>query len=465
MDTIQPFDLEAQSLQIQQKRKLAEAFQKQSTVAPQGQMVSGHYIGPGAGNIMNQVLAAYLGKRSQDSADVAQMNYGNEYRKQMSQGLNDYLSTRNGTPGQTMSDDQADALMNGDQALQLTEPVRADPRKAITAAMTSRIPELQKIGQMDFPNLVKQDQGELKELNGTLWRIFPDGSKQPAMIADARNAQVVNGKLINNTGGTVADARDQFNPVGELAHPPGGPAIYGATEKNTGKVEFAPGGSTFNADTTGNKDALAQAGKVMQESKAQYAAGRQSIADAQQIMTLAKDPSVSTGFLAGPISGLRAAGARLGFGNDDNGAAKTQALVASLAKRTLAAGQEMKGSFSDKDIQFLGAVSEGKIDLTPEVLQHAAGLSIAAGHNAMMDAQQQHYGAESVTGAGEISKLYPISPVADHTMSPDQFEETAPGRYRYKSPLLGYGSQTSTTKGTAANPMSYAEYMASQGKR
>lgn len=447
MDPTQSFDLETQNLQIQQKRALADALTKQSQTVPTGQMVSGHYVAPSKLSYMNQILGAYLGKRAQDSANADTANYGQNYRSQLASGLNDYLNTRSGTPGQVMNDSQASDLMNNDQAPgPLADPVAADTRKAITNAMTSRVPELQKIGQMDFANLLKKGNPETKEINGQLVSYDPlDPNSKPRTLGDYRSPMSVNGQLVAPAGGpAVGDYRDRFGPVSEVAHPANGPAIYGQTQPDTGEVHFAPGGSTFNPDKTGNVEALQQAGKVLDSTRTQYIASSGAFNDAKQIMTLAKDPAVATGFLAGPQAGLQAITAKLGFGNDPSAAAKTQALVASLAKRTLAAGQEMKGSFSDRDVQFLGAVAEGKIDLDPGVLQHAAGLSMAAAHNSMMNAQEQHSQAGTVTGAGEISKLYQIPPVDTHTMPSEMFESTGSDRYRYKSPLLGYGQSTSS---------------------
>ena len=108
-----------------------------------------------------------------------------------------------------------------------------------------------------------------------------------------------------------------------------------------------------------------------------------------------------------------------------------------MAKDTLEASKKLKGAISDKEKPFLEDASAGRISWTPEALQHLAGITIAASHNAMLNAAQQHSGARSVTGADEISKLYPLPPFS-YGMDPDMFPETQFGRVRYQG---AYSSQ------------------------
>lgn len=456
------FDFEVQNQAIARRQALAQALQTRAMKPMEGSMVSGRYVGPGWGGALASLTAAGLGGVMQRQGEADQTKANALYRDQLGKGLQTYLDKRSGKPGDVLNDAQAGALMDGDQApAPLAEPVQADPRAAMLGAMTSRMPELQKIGQMDFANSLTANTPKLENVNGVLVSVPANGSAPPKVLGDYRNAQVVNQKLVGPTGQVISDQRDKYGPVGAVAQPSGGPAIYGQTQADTGEVKFAPGGSTFSPDKTGNIEALQQTGKVLEGTRTAYLASADAIRQAQQIMTLSKDPQVNTGFAAGITTGLQGLGAKLGITGPD-APAKTQALVADLSKRTLDAGQQMKGSFSDSDIQFLKAVSAGSIDLTPQVLQHVAGLSVAAGHNAMLEAHRQHSAAEQVTGAGQLAQLYSMPVVGDHTLD-DSFPEIegTNGRVRYKSPLLE-GSSTagpaSAPKGTAGNPMTYEEY-------
>lgn len=460
-DVTMPFDLEAQNQQIAQKRALQQALAARSLQAPQGQMVSGHYIAPGISGLIGQLGEAAVSRFAGGQADAAQNDYAQNYSKQLSAGLKSYLDTRDGTPGQTMSDSQASNLMNNDVAPTLADPVQANPREAIVRAMASRLPELQRVGQMDFASLLKQQTPEVKDINGQLVRVVPT-TGEVKTLGDYRTPVSVNGQLVKPDGsGIVGDYRDKYGPVTAVAQPSGGPAIYGQTQSGTGEVKFAPGGSTFSPDKTGNIEALQQAGKVLDSSRTNFNNAANNLVTAQRMLQLSKDPEVNTGFGASAVTGLQALGAKLGM-NPSEAVGKTQALMSGLAQRTLDAGEGMKGSFSDSDIVFLKSVANGKIDLTPEVLQHAAGLSVMAAHNQILDAMQQHAGAASVTGADQIAKLYPLAPIGPYRLDPSMFpeKEGANGRVSFNSPLFAAPSPAAP-KGSAANPMTYEEYLQS----
>ena len=405
------FDFEVQNQQIARKRALSEALTKQAMETPQGQMVSGHYVGPGWAGILAPLTKAAIGGYNDKAAGEQQANYNTEYRKQLSEGLNNYLTTRNGAPGGTLSDAQAGNLLNNDQAppaSAMTEPVQADPRKAITTAMTSRIPELQAIGKADFGTLSKGEQGELKEVNGVLMRVYPNNKVQT--LADNRNPLVVNQRLVAANGQQVGDYRDKYGEVEPVARPPNQAPIYGQRQPDTGEVKFAPGGSTFAPTNLGNKKALDDAGDVMKASREQVIQGKTALDNAQQLYGLAKDPEVIAGAAAGPSGVLAAFGAKLGITGPD-AAAKTQIMLGLQAKQTLQASKDLKGAISDKEKPFLEAASAGQINWTPEALQHLAGLTMATAHNAILTGTQQHQSAGTVTGAEEISKLYPMPPI------------------------------------------------------
>ena len=463
-DMTMPFDLEVQNQDLERKRALAQALMGRALgPQPQGQMVSGHYVAPGIGSAIAQIGTAMLGNYANDKANSAQSELAGQRQKQLTEGLNSYLDTRSGKPGQTMSTAQASDLMNNDQAPQLAEPVAADPRKAIVTAMASRMPELQAIGKADFAALNKQQQGEVKDINGQAVLTFTDG-RPSQLLGDYRSPMAVNSQLVapgipadGAKPKVLGDYRDKFGPVGAVAQPPGQPAIYGQTQPDTGEVKFAPGGSTFSPDKTGNLEALQGAGKVLGSAREQFMEAKTGLAEAQRILQLSQDPSVTTGFAASPTVGLQSLTAKLGFGGSD-GLAKTQELVAGLSRRTLEAGKLMKGSFSDKDIAFLKDVEAGKIELTPTVLQHAAGLSVMSQHNAMLTAREQHNSARTVTGADEIAKLYPLPPFGSHSLDESMFPASDDsGRVGFNSPLFSGGA--AAKKGTAQNPMTYEEYM------
>ena len=481
-DAFAPFDIDAQNQAIARQRMLADALTQRGLQPPQGQMVSGRFVAPGWGSYAGQIANAVAGNVLSDKVTAAQLNLGQNYSKKLGEGLQTYLSQRVGSPaspdfkaaqpGQTLSAQQAGDLLNNDQnpgpladptAQVGTPAVVANPRAAVVGAMTSRIPELEKIGQLDFQNLLKQQQGEVKDINGQAVLTFTDG--RPAVrIGDFRspisvNSQLVSPAVADQTGKprVLGDYRDKFGPVSPVAQPPYGPPIFGQTQPDTGEVKFAPGNSTFAPDSAALKDSLGQAGGVLKEARQELIDSVAAVNEGQRLMALAKDPSVISGFAADKILGLSSLATKLGLTGPD-ATMKTQALISTMAKRTLDASQKLGGPKSDRDILFLQDVVDGKLALTPQVIQEAAGLAIAAAHNQALNAVQQHSSAHTIPGVAErIAPLYPLPPFTLNAMNSD-FEEIAPNsdRYRYKSKIVGGATQAG--KGTAANPYTFEEY-------
>lgn len=185
--------------------------------------------------------------------------------------------------------------------------------------------------------------------------------------------------------------------------------------------------------------------------------GRQQ---AEQIMTLAKDPAVITGFGAGIETGVAALSAKLGFSGPD-APAKTQALLSALAANTLEASRDLKGAISDKEKPFLEEAKSGKITYTPQAIQHLAGLALAVSHNKTLNAVRQWNGTvQGIPDEGlksQASSMYPLPPLGNYTLDPKLFPETAEGRVRYQGELFQPGAQTS-------KPISIEEWLKKQNK-
>lgn len=177
-----PPDLAGQQSGIDRKRQLAEMLMKQAMTPQQGQMVSGHYVKPGVGSMLGQVASLFMGQKMQGDLDQQQRTIGESYNKQLGAGLEKYFKTREGAPGQTLSDQQAGDLMNNDQAPPpLAEPVKADPRRAMLEAMTSGLQPLQEIGKMELAASLKQgrDPSMIKESGG---QFFDLSSGKPVLL-------------------------------------------------------------------------------------------------------------------------------------------------------------------------------------------------------------------------------------------------------------------------------------------
>lgn len=466
MATNLPFSFQGEQSSIDRKRRMAEALIGQFSSPGQAQMVSGNYVAP---NPVQAILGPALGMLASENVqkgfDQQQQDLGNRYRSELAQGLEGYLTTRQGKAGETLSDQQASDLLDNDQAPpELREPVAADPRRAAVEALTSQFPELQALGKQDFASMGK-DQLSQKDILG-LSDFDPKAKLLAALTGDVsklapkRRYMNVDGRVVDESDPTQigADYREDFGEPFNV----GGDLYQRDSRGKVYKLDNAPKVNVNTSiDNVGNKVSLEQAGKVLGGARQDMLDSMNARKAAERIMALSKDPATIQGFAAGPMAGLASVGAKLGFTGPD-AAAKTQALVAELSGRALETGQDMKGSFSDKDIQFLRDVSTGNIALTPEVIQHTAGLAAAAAHNKTLNALNQYQSATSVNGVGEIVKLYP-RPNINYQMDPKLYTAGDDGQVQFKSPLL-------TPAGSGASApapgqvMEWADYIKLKGR-
>lgn len=211
-----PFDLATSQDDIAYKRELAAALMKQYMTPQQGQMISGHYVGPGIGGGILQLLTGMRAKELRDSARQDSANLGQEYNSRLQAELQKYLSPN--VPGQTLNEGQADALLNQDQDPgQLQEP-GYDPRRAAVGAVGSGIPELKAIGLEDLKTMAAaMRKSQEPEEFGT----------DPRLMVDPRTGQLTNvlvGKrgTIKQVAGYAPATKMEATSGGQLYNPYGG---------------------------------------------------------------------------------------------------------------------------------------------------------------------------------------------------------------------------------------------------
>lgn len=455
------YDVIGQGEDIVRRRKLLQAMQQQSMETP----ITGN---TGLGQMLAKLATAYVTSKGQDKLREDDATNRAAYGTQLRGETNNYLDTMQGKAGQQMDTQQVAALLQRDQAPQLADPIKANPREAIVRAMTSQLPEMQALGKAGLSNMGKQAISPLDLLK--LEGMSPASRVKAALsgnlgdLSGKESVHTVGDRLVRlpseGAPQVAGDYRAQYAEPGQVGtDPTTGRPMLGQKELGTGEVKFAPQGTNVNIDTQGNKFALEQTGKVLEQARAGIMGADQQRQSAERIYNLSKDPQVLQGFGAGVLNGIGGLAAKLGMMGPE-GPAKTQALLTEMAGNTLQRGTEMKGSFSDKDVAFLKQVSAGSIDLTPEAIQEVAALTMAASHNAILNSTQQYNSASSVNGAGEIAKLYPIPPRTYSLPDDPSFKTDDYGRVKYQSPLL---VKPSTSKGYTAKPgrrMTAAEFLA-----
>lgn len=428
------------------RRKLLDALMAQSQGAP--------LVGAsGPSQAILKMLSGYL-LNKRDSELTAQDKAGRAaYGERLGTETNDYLTRMQGKPGDQMTAQQVDALMNRDQAPQLADPVAPNPREAIVRAMTSQMPEMQALGKAGMGELAKNaaapkglSQAEILKLND----FSPQSRVAAAMSGDIsgltgdRRVQAVNGQLVDVSGSgapaPLGDYRDRHGPVGQVGIGPDQKPIIGQPNLATGEVKFAPGsGVTVNTgDNKARSANVTRADAVLKENQVLVGAASKQMETAQSIYQLAQDPQVQTGFGASFISGAQAIGAKLGW-NGNEAVAKTQSLMRELASNTLAAGQDLKGPMSDKDIAFLKEVALGKVDFDAGAIKRIAGLAIGASHNTIMNATQRFNAAANLEGeeTQKLATLYPMQPWKHSLPEDGAFKiDEKTNRVTYDSPLV-----------------------------
>lgn len=393
-----PFDLQTEQDTIARKQQIAQALLSQMLQPPQGQMVSGHFVAPSALSAVSQVAGAYLGNKVMGQNDEARKALTGKYNNMLAEGLQKYFDTRDGKPGQTLTTEQADALMNGEQAPQLDEPVKADPRRAAVGALTSGIAPLQQLGQADLSQIGKsaltpKDLLSLSGFDPKSRLLAALGSGLPALQPE-RKEHVVNGQIVVGTPDSgyapVTDARDKFGEVGIIGKGDDGKPIYGQLNSDTGEAKFAPKGVQVNVDTVqkaGDKFATELAGKradLLAKSYDNATAASKAIDAIEQA-----EGDVAAGIKSG-ASGQVALGVAkfaksLGLDADPQ-IANTEAFRANMARETLnlVKGLGAGTGISNADREFAEKASGGSILLDDQAIVRLMNIAKAAAGNVQL---------------------------------------------------------------------------------
>lgn len=348
-----------------------------------------------------------------------------DYSQRLGTEMNSYID---GMQGKPQGDFAADGY--GPQ----TPPEAPNPRRAITQAMLSQLPEVQALGKAGMAGLGKQSDEKF--------------GHTPTVMRDAQGKNV---SVLTGDRGTTKQIEgfepvtEEYGPIGPMGTDANGKPVIGQADLKSHKVRWMPPGQTINIDNVGNKEAIGLSGKVMEKSRDALLEGQKNFDASSRLYQLADDPEVLTGFGAGVGTGLANIGAKFGFGGASS-ATKTQALLAEMAQQTLSAGQTMKGSFSNSDLLFLKEASSGNAEFTAAAIKRAAALSMAASHNAILANHQQLEAAKSIPGVEQIGALYP-TPQIGHSLPFDTdagFKaDDRTGKVRY----VGSGTFTPRTAG------------------
>lgn len=395
-------DLIGQQEDLQRRKAIVDALITQQSMPGQSlRDLTGTWFGRNLPADAQRQIEAY---RADSQA------YRQREQQQLGTELNDFTSRMNGAPARApVSLGLNEQTGQPAPAYGPTLPAQApNPREAVIRAMTSQLPEMQAMGKAAMSTM----------------------GKAPEYTAHVIGNQLVLTDKAGNVkeGGTYnkADWVDENKVIN-------GVDTIGQRNKQTNEWHArGPAGTTVNLDTKGQTEVQKDALAAMKSSREQALAAQDQVQSASNLLQMLDDPQVRTGFGASATNGLAAIGAKLGF-NEGDSVAKTQAVAQELAKNTLAAGQQMKGAFSDKDVVFLNQVAAGKVDFTPEMLQRMASLAYAAAHNTLMNTTEQWQGASKIKGIEGAEGVYPYPKLSYNAAITDRpgFRMDGNGRLQY----------------------------------
>jgi len=88
--------------ELQRKQQLANLLTQQGMQAPQGQVVSGRYVAPNPLQYLSNLFNVYSGKNLQEQASKEQANLAQALREQKTKGLQEFMTSAEAKPEQTV---------------------------------------------------------------------------------------------------------------------------------------------------------------------------------------------------------------------------------------------------------------------------------------------------------------------------------------------------------------------------
>lgn len=429
---------------IQRRRALLADVMAQAQPR-QGQMVGGQYIrGNGLGQVAALIAGAMMGK---DKTPEMEETARARYQQSLREGLTGYFDQRDGRAGGVMDDQQAQNLMENDIAPQLPEPIKANPREAVIGAMSSRHPELQALGTADLgrmgpkqpdPRFIKEYQGQFFDLSS--------GTPVPLGGAQFGETTTIDGDLYQRGPNGQLRKLDNAPKISVNNHPAGaGQTEY---EKAVGKA-IAPGGDA-------RKDAEA---------------ARTGLRSSVEALTAIKD-GAKMGIAEPALQVVRKLAAQAGFPQADTAPTETLSMVLKQSIFNDLGG--LGAQISDGDRAFVQDFT-GDITKDPVALKRMLALRIAGQMQRSIDYNKQvdSFSEKSndpfirQEARRDLNITIPDNEVANMVDNILQGRESTTGLPHLQGPRGAAPSgmpaaNPSAPKGTAANPLTWDEYMARQ---
>lgn len=376
-----------ESAELQRRRAMAQALLQMGLKgAPQGQMVSGHYVAPGPLSAALPLMQMFLGEKLQGDADKQQASMGQDFAASQAAALEKYMKMRQGQP--------AEPLPSG-MAGPPNPPVEADPRGAAMAGISSPFPALQQIGKEDLTQINKNTLSPKDilgaggaDLRSRIAAVLAGGDvsklqPQPEVKeSGGRFYSITPGEQAKDVGGS------SFSPLQTLGYDDQGRPIQGQVRSGSGEAKFAPrGGTTVNVnpgEKQFDKTSGEQRAKMLGESYGKAQKAVENIDTLKQVQT-ALESGIKSGFGADAKLAVAKAGRALGL-SDDPSIVNTEQYRAQMANQVFAIIKNLGAGtgISDADRAYAEKAAGGQITLDDRTMARLVQVARQASMNAVL---------------------------------------------------------------------------------
>lgn len=378
MATMTPFtfqedsSLQSQASSLEGRKKLMQALHQAALKGNYQNNATAPY------ELLGNLATMWITNNAQQKQQVQEAELARKMQQDLMGSATAYMDRRDGKAGETMSDEQTAALMGQDQAPQLAEPVKADPRAALVQAMASQHPELQRMAQLDAQMLMKKKEGPgFKDhtVDGRVVRVYDDGRAQE--LTQKEKDQWEDGTMINPaTGKTEAIQRNKA--TGQVKTPFGG------------GTNVTVGGATTVFDKKQDEYMAKETSEIAKKARNDVVDSVSALKNSQQLLGLLDKGELFTGAGAEIKLNVARVASALGVKDYDEKIGDTQAVISQLANATLDTVKRLPGAITEKERPFLEQAAAGQITWTPETLKRLALVNQAMQHNYMLQSMNDY---------------------------------------------------------------------------
>ena len=341
-------------LGLQRQTALANLLTGQAFNAPQGQMISGHYVKPSALQQALPMINAAIGGITNANLDTKTQELAAALRGKQQEAMQNYVKASQGTPAQ-MYPQQAGPMPNGGNI----------PQQVQTPATGPNYGEMFKAGTSQYAS---------PQLQAAAYKLLEPITTKEGETVTQRNLGAGGGMSTIATG---AEKKSEAIRGYEMAKSQGFPGSFFDYEQQLKRA------GASNVSVSMDKGIAAQVGPMMKEGQLQATSAVKGIDAANQVINALDTNKLFTGPLANQKLSIAQLGTTFGGASGDltQKINNTRAAIQGLAEITLQGRQEMhgQGAITESEGKLAERAKSGDISLTPGELKQLANAAKRAG--------------------------------------------------------------------------------------